>query len=64
MYVPARPLGSVPEPEPRVDLSAMELVGYQTSRKEIREIYHSVYLLRRAPGTPSCGGMQMEKSYS
>ena len=47
--------GSVPEPEPRVDLSAMELVGYQTSRKEMRDIYHSVYLLRRTPGTPSCG---------
>ena len=25
------------------------------SRKEMRDIYHSVYLLRRAPGTPSCG---------
>ena len=33
----------------------MELVGYQTSRKEMRDIYHSVYLLRRTPGTPSCG---------
>ena len=48
--------GSVPEPEPGVDLSTMELVGYRTSRKEMREIYHSVYLLRRAQGTPSCRG--------
>ena len=47
--------GSVPEPEPGADLSAMELVGYWTSRKEMRDIYHSVYLLRRSPGTPSCG---------
>ena len=47
--------GSVPEPEPRADQSVMELGGYQTSRKEIRDIYHSVYLLRRIPGTPSCG---------
>ena len=47
--------GSIPEPEPRADLSAMELVGYRTSRKEMRDIYHSVYLLRRTPGTPSCG---------
>ena len=47
--------GSVPEPKPGADLSAMELVGYQTSRKEMRDIYHSVYLLRRTPGTPSCG---------
>ena len=47
--------GSVSKPEPEADLSAMELVGYQTSRKEMRDIYHSVYLLRRTPGTPSCG---------
>ena len=46
--------GSVPEPEPGVDLSTMELVGYWTSRREIQDIYHSIYLLRRAPGTPSC----------
>ena len=32
----------------------MELVGYQTSRKEIRDVYHSIYLLRRSPGFPSC----------
>ena len=49
------PWGSVPKPEPGADQSAMELVGYQTSRKEMRDIYHSVYLLRRTPGTPSCG---------
>ena len=29
--------------------------GYQTSCKEIRDIYQSVYLLRRLPGPPSCG---------
>ena len=28
--------GSVPEPKPGVDQSTMELVGYQTSRKEMR----------------------------
>ena len=32
----------------------MELVGYQMSRKEIRDVYYSVYLLRRSPGSPSC----------
>ena len=47
--------GKVPEPEPGADLSTMELVGYQTSRKEMRDIYHGVYLLRRTPGNPSCG---------
>ena len=54
--------GSVPKPEPRVDQSAMELVGYQTSRKEMRDIYHSVYLLRRTPGTPSCGEQQRRRA--
>ena len=47
--------GSVPEPDPGADQSAMELVGYQTSRKEMRDIYHSMYLLRRSPGSPSSG---------
>ena len=32
----------------------MELVGYQTSCKEICNIYHSVYLLRRPLGLPPC----------
>ena len=32
----------------------MELVGYWTSHKEIHNIYHSVYLLRRPPGLPPC----------
>ena len=32
----------------------MELVGYQTSRKEMWDVYHSVYLLWRCPGSPSC----------
>ena len=33
----------------------MELVGYQTSLKEIWDIYHSVYLLRRSLGLSPCG---------
>ena len=32
----------------------MELVGYCTSHKEIKDIYQSIYLLQRAPGLPSC----------
>ena len=39
----------------------MELVGYRTSRKEMRDIYHSVYLLRRMPGTPSCGEQERRR---
>ena len=45
---------SIPELNPEADQSAMELVGYWISRKEVREVYHSVYLLRRSPGSPSC----------
>ena len=45
---------SIPVPNPKVDQSAMELVGYQMSRKEIRDMYYSVYLLKRSPRTPSC----------
>ena len=33
----------------------MELVGYRTSRKEIWDVYQSVYVLWRLPGIPSCG---------
>ena len=46
---------SIPEPNPEADQSAMELVGYRMSRREIRNVYHSVYLFRRSLGTPSCG---------
>ena len=45
---------SIPEPNPKVDQSAMELVGYRMSRREIRNMYHSVYLLQRSLGSPSC----------
>ena len=54
--------GSVPEPDPRADQSAMELVGYQMSRKSMRDIYHSMYLLRRSPGSPSCGEQQRRRT--
>ena len=46
--------GSVYNPNSEADQSAMELVGYHTSQKEMRDIYQSVYLLQRAPGLPSC----------
>ena len=54
--------GSEPKPDPGVDQSAMELVGYQTSRKEMRDIYHSMYLLRRSPGCPSCRWWQRRRA--
>ena len=47
--------GSASQPNLGVGQSAMELVGYWTSCKEIRDIYHSVYLFRRSPGLLPCG---------
>ena len=46
---------NIPEPSPKADQSAMELVGYWTSRREIKDVNHSMYLLRRSLGSPSCG---------
>ena len=40
----------------------MELVGYGTSRREMRDIYHSVYLLRRFPGYPSYKEQQRRRA--
>ena len=42
-------------PNPGADVPAIKLVGYQTSHKEIQDLYHNVYLLRRLPGLPPCG---------
>ena len=44
------------------DQSALELIGYHTSQKEIRDIYWSVYLLQRAPGLPSCRDQLRKKA--
>ena len=40
----------------------MELVGYHTSWKEIRDVYQSIYLLWRAPGLPPCGAQPRKKA--
>ena len=42
--------------------SALELVGYWTSQKEIQDIYQSVFLLQRLPGLPSCGNEQRKRT--
>ena len=46
--------GSVKEPDPEAGQSALQLIGYHTSRAEVRDVYHSVYLMNRAPRFPSC----------
>ena len=47
--------GSIREPSSEADQSTLHLVGYHTSQREMRDVYHSMYLLNRAPGFPSCG---------
>ena len=54
--------GSLPRPDPEADQSAMKLVGYWTSHKEIRDLYHSVYLLRRSPGPLPCRPQQRRET--
>ena len=54
--------GSIREPSSEADQSALHLIGYHMSRKELRDVYHSVYLLNRAPGFPSCGEVKRRRA--
>ena len=45
--------GSIREPNSEADQSVLHLIWYHTSQKELGDVYHSVYLLNRAPGFPS-----------
>ena len=54
--------GSVYDPGSKADQSAIELVGYHTSQREIRDVYQSIYLLQRAPGLPPCGAQLRRKA--
>ena len=54
--------GSLPRPDSEVDQSTIKLVGYWTSHKEIRDLYHSVYLLSRLPGPLPCGPQQRREA--
>ena len=54
--------GSLPKPDSEVGLPAMKLMGYQTSHKEIQNLYHSVYLLRRTPGPLPCRPQQRRET--
>ena len=44
----------LPRLDPEVDTSAVQLVGYQTSREEIGDLFQ-VYTLKRLPRPPPCG---------
>ena len=54
--------GSLPRPDLEADQSTMKLIGYETSHKEIWDLYHSIYLLRRSPGPPPCGLQQRREA--
>ena len=45
----------------QADISAVWLVGPQTSKEEFRTLYYEVYKLRRLPGSPLWRLEQMEK---
>ena len=45
----------VREPNSEEDQSALCFIGDHTSRKELRDVYYSIYSLNRALGFPSCG---------
>ena len=53
---------SLPRLDPEADNPTIKLVGYQTSHKEIRDLYHNVYLLRRSPGPLPCRPQQREEA--
>ena len=40
----------------------MKLVDTRLPHKEIRDLYHSVYLLRRSPGPLPCGPQQRREA--
>ena len=54
--------GRVREPNSEEDQSTLHLIGYHTSQKELREVYHSVYLLNTALGFPSCGEVKRKRA--
>ena len=54
--------GSIREPNSEADQSTLHLIGYHTSKKELRDMYQSVYLLHRAPGFPSCGEVKRRRA--
>ena len=54
--------GSIREPSSEADQSTLHLIGYHMSPKELRDMYHSVYLLNRAPGFPSCGEVKRRRA--
>ena len=47
--------------DPKADISAIQLVGPQTSKERFRALYYEVYKLRRLPGSPLGEPEQIEE---
>ena len=39
--------------DPEADVTTIQLMGYRTSREEIRDLFHQVYMLKRLPSPPT-----------
>ena len=52
----------LPRLDPEADVLPVQLVGHQTSKEEIQDLFHKVYMLKRLPGLPPCGLKWMEKA--
>ena len=52
----------LPRLNPEADVPAIKLVGYWTSQKEIWDLYHEAYLLKRLPSLLPCGPKWMEEA--
>ena len=57
-----RPPAESAKARPEADITTIQLVGYQTSHKEIRNLYHDVYLLRRSPSSLPCRPQQRKEA--
>ena len=51
-----------PRPNPESNVPAIQLVEYQTSWKEIWDLYHEVYLLKKLPSPLPCGPKWMKEA--
>ena len=47
--------------DPKADVSAVQLVGYQSTTEEIKDLYHQVYKLTRLLGPLPCGPEQVHE---
>ena len=52
---------SLPKLDPKADVSAVQLVGPQTSKAEFRALYYKIYKLKRLSGSPPWGLELMEE---